>query len=655
MSVDKAYLDSILAKRGFSIAPEHFRLHPYEYYTAQGWVYPVTTLAGVYAKTENDETVVRFKNKDSKAKPKYAWPRGQGEAKYYGATAGFHDTVSQYGWLGITSGEPDTWTMAEVGFGNCLNWFGEASLPKTLVEDVRSFNVERLLIWPDNDETGRLFAAKIYELLHDVIQISAYTLPDGKGYDLNRLWQDSKFDAATFKNTLRYLPPMDLEAVYQDYQECKRQAPTAPAPFKSGEINPAIQDALRRAALAESRGKERGGKIPILSPLSHKNDEPGQHCTYYVENCSAWEFSRNQWIGGLELCAHWNINVEALGGFFSGDRYEKTRKVEKTQNNPTLSVPKPKPDEMESWYTSTRQQSVSVMAELNGEKLPEGRPIRGIIPALREFGGFAAWHWTRKIVLFIGGTGLGKTSLLNDIFDNANRDGISGVLYTPEWTPNEWVYRDLIRYGGGITFEELAANQAAAWQHSRGEELSNGATFLSERKVNMAKEVLGQLQTWPGELFLVKNPSLVPSQLFDLLRYLIPTKRAEGYKMDLVGIDYVQAVADTNKTANEWSAYTQFLKDFKDVCEEIDVLGIVTSQARKDDDQRMRDGKTLSGNMAMGLRTDAANLVITLNPEFDNSGNILETATMATIKNSMGRTGVKRHMPTNFEMLSWGI
>jgi hypothetical protein len=170
------------------------------------WVYPVLDFDG-------NILTYRTKTHDSHAKYKYKWKPSKLDAKYY-----HHPEIRQHiadnnGELFIANGEPSVLAYHSAGIYNVLSWFGESSIPNTIIEDLKQLGVTSLIYAPDNDEAGRKSAIKLRDLLHNtdiqltVLDISAQV--DRRG-DTNDLWIHVEFDRSHFIDVLSNCPPLVL-------------------------------------------------------------------------------------------------------------------------------------------------------------------------------------------------------------------------------------------------------------------------------------------------------------------------------------------------------------------------------------------------------------------------------------------------------------
>lgn len=174
-----------------------------------GWEYPIPGSNGNPA---------RWKAFDSNASPKYRWLNGYSPkrgCRYYHAPDIQAAIKQQSGLLHIVNGEPSVLAMLSAGIRNALSWYGESSIPKELVDDLRRLEVKRVRFYPDNDKTGFETAQSLTNRLANAvgIQLEVLTLANAvqaKG-DINDLW--IAMPRNEFQDSLTALPLLELEPV----------------------------------------------------------------------------------------------------------------------------------------------------------------------------------------------------------------------------------------------------------------------------------------------------------------------------------------------------------------------------------------------------------------------------------------------------------
>ena len=232
----------LLAERGILQTAEEVGWHP----NNDGWMYPLFDVDDKRILLKDKNPIWRWKSYDSEASPKYFWkPSGLGteRPKYY-LLPGLRQAIKDAnGLLYIASGEPDVLAFRAAGVRNVLCWFGEDNVPNTVANDLPQLGVNRVVYFPDLDDTGRGSASKLSAWLNGTsISCEIYALPDWLGVkgDINKLWQHYEFDTLRFQEALNCLPRLVLTET--------NNAPIMPASIetnrRAGYVRHAIDDEI---------------------------------------------------------------------------------------------------------------------------------------------------------------------------------------------------------------------------------------------------------------------------------------------------------------------------------------------------------------------------------------------------------------------------
>jgi len=169
----------LLAARGLSdVTRAYFGIEG----RRDGWLYPASA----------DHPAPRFKGYPD-TQTRYKWPNGKPEAlRFYDPRGNLAAEIARAGGvLFLAEGEPDVWALHEGGIRNATaTMLGAATLPAWLVEELQRLGVQRVIVYPDRDSAGGLFAAKIKQALAETrIAFEARALPDALGAksDINDL------------------------------------------------------------------------------------------------------------------------------------------------------------------------------------------------------------------------------------------------------------------------------------------------------------------------------------------------------------------------------------------------------------------------------------------------------------------------------------
>lgn len=587
-------------------------------------------------------------------KPKNKWhgQTDQSTFRYY-SPGGLGRAIKDCGgvlyWL---SGEPDVWTLYEamnISCSTCV--FGERSIPETVVADMQALGVRVVRMYPDLDKHGMEAAYKLSQALKDSgVALEIYRLPGevGSKRDLNQLWQDVQFDAQEFKHvfTLETLPmPADELAMY------------APAP--SGPTQSTLDfDRLYRewidaviAGLGPHHTRE-GRIVRWHCPLPNHND---QHPSFRVADGSPPMPMCTCGIQDKEPTEAWDDVAQALG-MDTWQEYKTRKRAESGQlkpiepNKPAASTIPVHTPAAPLWVDSHTVFS-RLLDHLEGKNLPDVEYIENPLKILHEFGGFAEIMFPGKLVYIVGISGGGKTSLSETIGESLNRQGYDFVWYGPEWTPDDMGLRSLQRAGG---VDMIRAAKGFMWdaQANRGvpENRRKGVPFNEAERTSSAAKVHDML-AWPGRaVFLTPEANKLPlPDMLAVVRNLVTERRAQGRKVVAFFFDYLQRARLQGRNHAVWSEVV--IDEIKALCEELQMIGFVIVQPRKDDSQAARDGQELTEASGQGISDQQCNLYLAIQPIFD-AGQPTKFGKIKIVKNSMGRLG-EVTVPTQFNRLTW--
>lgn len=226
----------------------------------------------------------RWKAASGQSRHKYLWIPAGRTANYYTAP-GLPDTIAGAdGLLWVANGEPSVLAFHAAGIKNVLSWFGEGSIPKSVVKDFLAMGVSRVIYLPDNDYAGYQAAIKFRDMLQgsgidyefktwgksqvDLIHVdktsgkqTPYIACDDvpAKADANDIWKLVAADSASFTQRLSNAPVMQLPT-----PEPKRQQAFDDSEFE--ETPQGLIDAIA-SALGIERYKPSGWSKHVTSPF----------------------------------------------------------------------------------------------------------------------------------------------------------------------------------------------------------------------------------------------------------------------------------------------------------------------------------------------------------------------------------------------------
>jgi hypothetical protein len=263
----------------------------------KGWEYP-TPGGGL-----------RWKNADSKGKPKYRWNAGKSEpasALYY------HDDLllsvqASGGVCFFASGEPDLWALRSAGIANAFCGFSENTVNPGLAEKLQSMGVRVLYIFPDLDKAGKRWAGKGARVIRDSgIELHCKRLPDSLGErgDIGKMWELYAKPAEQFERDLLALPRW-----YPTPEIVKEPKKATFASFADSDIPAGYRQPIAQALGVESYNAKDFSNVILC--VFHDDHSPQAYLGYAGLYCHACGTTYN-----------WNALGEQLGFGTLADYYK---------------------------------------------------------------------------------------------------------------------------------------------------------------------------------------------------------------------------------------------------------------------------------------------------------------------------------------------
>ena len=647
-------LADTLKARGILDTATAFGWKAESYQGRSGWSYPVYNKAGqVYPQK-------RWKSFDG-ASPKYAWlPTAPEKAIYYFLPGTLSEIAAQHGQAYLASGEPDVLAYRAAGIKNVFCWFnGETSIPVNFKDHLKVMGIEVLYYAPDRDETGMKAAWKLHQLIQETeVLLILYQLPGdvGSKYDVNRLWMDSGFDADKFRQTLiaQALDPVDLFLYAGQPADTKRTAPALPL----GDVIKDLRSEWQKL-VTESLGPPAETHNHIARwhcPLPGHED---RHPSFRITDERTPGFGWPMCTCGIQDDKNaWDRVAEAKG-LETWEQFKATQAADKGyQRSATIPVYRAPLPQMTNGAVSAAPRWVAahdvwrdIKEEISGKRVSLIEPFKFPLNVLHEFGGYARYIWPGKVVCTGGISGGGKTLLTHYQMMNLMNRGYDVIWWGPEWSPEEYGYRDLQR-AGGLDMDRIAELKIWYALRAKGipaEEIDVPAP--PESAINDSVGKLDRLLSIPGEMYFIPDADMPVGDVLALAREIATIKRSEGRKPVAFVFDYVQMA--TMRGERDWAWAEKVIQEIKVSCAPAgsNLAAWVNTQVKKGDSKAVRDGESLNVSSAQGLSDQRINLYLLFTPDFDSDGQIQNTATLAVMKNSTGRTG-KVSIQTRFDRLT---
>jgi len=644
-------LRETLQARGIAEAADVAGWTEATWYGEPGWAFPLRSATGKVYTMPDGRTARRWKAGTTPANRKYMWgyeDQRKGDLKqpehcryYWIGEKDMREVITAAGGvLHITAGEPDALTLYAMGYENVTSFFGEGSVPDSLVDDMELLGVSEVCYYADNDNAGYDAAEKVRAVLaQTLIKCTVYTAPQEHN-DLNDLYVATGRDADATMQAIRTVTLGELDA-----------PPQAAEPnFNAQGYISAITTALG----ATWKRHRSGWSQPMACIFAnHEHDDRNP--------AAGWSESKQSYR--CFKCGHtWDIDevAEQIGVAKSDYWTEPAPAMKTAKAQPSQAAP----PSLDNYFKSSDQGLSKVLARINGDVLSDALPIINPISELHHLGGFCRLLTPGKIVGILGLSGGGKTSFVESmIVDPLRQIGISGVFWGPEWTYDEYAERSIQRYSQAVTMDDLSLHYMHM-SEERARKAGQRATRFGKPLTNTQTEdvvrTVGKIAEWPGKTHYETKMGVTASQLIDLMQRKVDTQRAQGSNVRLAVFDYVQLmeVAGARSERENIQSAINMIKTF---CVDNELIGIVNSQPTKagsaeskakgdtlDDEGYIRD---LHADAAQFMREWVFNLFLTLTPAI-RDGQQLNWGRVNVVKNSRGKEG-HVDLQTDFARLRW--
>lgn len=610
---------------------------------------------------------------------KYTWAEHHPECTYYSAGGLVKAIAENDGLAYLVNGEAATWAFHtyQMALGKpadlaapCISWFGEGSVPLTLSDDLKSFGVVRTYLLVDCDEAGYKAALKVLKHLGDV-PCMPLELPFafGSGSDFNDLWVKCEFDANKTAAAVLATKMLSVDEIKACAGIAEKPV-TIETPFR--ETSPAkssgdvdfpdmhrewVQTIINSLGAAEKHE----GRVPRWTcPLPNHDDKhpsftvdykgksPRPRCSCGIhDDDNAWE------------------KVAAAKGLPTWIEY-RTAQLASKKANEQKAQSSQQPAPVKRTLRKGSDVLKSLDSVLAGDTSAIGNPVLFPFRTMHYLGGLCRYIPAGMLVGVVGGSGEGKTSLVETFVDFWNRGGIDVVFYSPEWTSELIMQRRIQRYSGfngnpHVTVDDFTALTLYYKERDLGiPENQRDGRMLSDGQKQAYEDTKKKLLAWKGETLIACDDD--PTQPLYLETFLEMTAdaladaRRQKRRADVVAVDYLQLAEVLDDKRNEVMV-NQVIRKIKQHATVHKYVGFDASQITKASSKTQKTGGGMvTSDDAQFLRSDKFNLMLTINRVFqDKEGDKvpMDLAHLYVDKNSLGRAKQKLLYRTDYLHLRW--
>lgn len=215
-----------------------------------------------------------------------------------------------------------------------------------------------------------------------------------------------------------------------------------------------------------------------------------------------------------------------------------------------------------------------------------------------------------------------NTTLLQTMVNTMLENGEHGILYTPEWSPQQVADR-IHQQHGGLRMDEMALLERYNYEQMALERgLLNehdpslfGRDFSEERIQEANKSVHLVQSRLRGKLTIINQFGANAFEVLGMVMAAHKKMTESGFRPSFFVFDYAQ-LALKPKGEHDWT--TQDLVTFtKVITLQLGLVTYMSSQVTKDETQGLMKGKLLSSTAGLYFRDDQFNLFLTTNPQWE--------------------------------------
>lgn len=641
------------------------------------WLYPVYQADG-----KPYRGVKRVKGGPTVARYKYAWKYETDEKielpAFYAPT-NLKEAVKAAGGVAyFVAGEPDVWTLIEVGRENVFCSFGEGNKLGKLPGVVKALNIDRLICFIDPDKRGWEAGAALYQMLakHE-IPFSMHKVPgqdaQRAGYDLNALWCDVEHDPQTFIELIDHAQHYSWDDL-SEYAPPESGSPSTKSPKHAGRVaawyddwcETVIQAAAQKWGFDPPNGKEFS---PKHSCPFHDDQDPSAQLNYRTAQlvchgeCNR-AFSTDDLAGMLDVPSWKDWKADRAQSAKKGARSADTSHKGKHTGPPGASAPG-RPRVAQSDKNGADQENLpqSNGVTMYGSKAaaatvrryltdPMFDPIQTPYPPLARLGGFANVLIPRKQYAIIGAAGMGKTALTYTMLYNLARRPERYLVFVwgPENDSAEQIMTEVARRGGP-GYMQIMQHQMWLQEERRGvPQAERSGKRMSDQDRARYEKALTAIENYPGQVIYLDKSDASIHDLGMAMADKAAFYEQQGYQPVGFAIDYIQRAGGPEVG---WKTEEQKAKMTANIAAKLGWFSLITSQVKKDDSAKLRSGDDLTNTSMQGLGDAQVQLGIAIVPDFAHDGGRLESARLIAVKNNMGPVPAIVRVKTALNRQAW--
>lgn len=239
------------------------------------------------------------------------------------------------------------------------------------------------------------------------------------------------------------------------------------------------------------------------------------------------------------------------------------------------------------------------------------------LKTMRKFGGFMRNCVTGKVTLIAGGTGTGKTQLLETFCDQLNVRGVNGLWFGAEWSKEEMEMRRVQRYSKAphVTYDNIQEHLTYLGYQADGvPDSQNSGTKLTDAQIESYHKASAYLNTWRGTMECFNGHNTLEETFADMT-VAVERECRQNRLILFVVFDYVQLLK-AKSWDNSVNRYEYAFECVKQFAIDMNLHVFMTTQVNKQASAESKGNKSLNAEAAHYIRGDKANLFLILDRQY---------------------------------------
>lgn len=589
------------------------------------WVYPIIQPHHELAMYQEQEPILRCKFVNPPDKIKNYWLK---KNTYYVKNLFYHSLIEnpeQVETICIMGGEPDFFTVEKYEY--CLTPVNGEKFNLSYKQEIARFysNLKRIICFPDCDLAGYTFAYNLYRTYQNSdIEIICLKLPFGFGDSFNDTNDFYQRNPQSFKDDYKNLDVLEIEEIREKLKLHKSEV------LSDNEYMEWQEELI--LALGEPANSSGTGFWNCFNPQNHTHGDANPSLTFRLnDNSDAYNIFCPQCYPHYEKSGWDDLAIH-----LSLPTFEQYKNQKQSVKN----------------FFDKKGGRIRLLSDVVDElilhyegkiAIKHGRTITSPLADIHNWDGGCRTLTTGQTTMVVGGSGSHKTNLGMVIIGNLLNRGFSSVIWSPEWTAEGHIVRQMVRKGIIRKWEIEAWSEWVNWalKGRRGQEpyINHlGGEDNRKEKINRAIDFIRAYKSLPQSLAFLETAHGI-EQIADDFKDAVIGMRHLGKDVFGFLFDYIQ-ISTTG--GDNYLAYENALHKIENVCRELDIWHLTTCQARKgESDAVVNDGHTLHKESGQGITSQKPKVILTLNPRYEENGSSLNYLDMACGKNNEGKEGYR--------------